>query len=897
MSLKISELTASSGITADDLIPVVNDPSGSPQTLKATGQQFLDYVTGSTFNQLNVQSTTEQITLQALDNDINITAQYDIDIIAQDDIGIEASDNIDIIAGDTLDVQAENNIEIVSNTSDINISAPNSQIILSSSNPVTITSRLSGTTSEFVEVTASVVSASTYVGLPLFSGSGLPNGPDTSLQFRSGSDFAGSADLVYDYNLGILSGTYAEFTEITASIISASSYVGIPSPSVALEDLTDVVLTFPVSGQILKYNGSNWINSSDETGSGGSGVPGGTNTTIQFNSGSTFSGSTNLVYDYSSDTLSGTTAQFTTISASSVTIGDAEDGDYSDGLFTSFTKNTSIGLVVDRFNEVLKGLAPSPAANLSNIERSVSGGNSMKLSFGASSSTSSYTNVSASLSGLTNVDIGGTYSVINGAGGNPIRLGIFTSLTALTATLNNDAAANAGAFTNYPAKAFNVSADGIGSYEVEVNGTILVPTGSTTSVLSYNSGNVVLSLANTGSFVGSGQSFDLFRHRTGSVTIPTSSWRNGHNYAKITHVSSLGTHVSNYIDWIYDPQAASGNSAYSFTTTSSSFVITGLKELSGIKYYTACSYSFSSSIQNYYKNCYPTASNGGITFTNLTTGLTATAFASTPAPANSDEVLQRSSLHTLSGVRILGASISSSMSVNNTLGKTGVSTVTTPTILFDNVDTANTDTVENFCLENYRVISASYNTQASLTGASAYPSGSSLSSTELAVYSGSVIYPTRVLNSGNVSGSGVVYMLASQPNYSGSTEDRFYLRKFVNGASALATFNLILTGSNINFAAFGGSLSGNNVKISVKVPGKTGWRDVLTAAPANTTGIELNDDVGCLAGSAPSNITTSAGRSISINLLTEAIGANESYIVRILTSKDWTGTITKLQIS
>ena len=87
--------------------------------------------------------------------------------------------------------------------------------------------------------------------------------------------------------------------------------------------------------------------------------------------------------------------------------------------------------------------------------------------------------------------------------------------------------------------------DGIGSYEVEVNGTILVPTGSTTSVLSYNSGNVVLSLANTGSFVGSGQSFDLFRHRTGSVTITTSSWRNGHNYAKITHVSSLGTHVSN----------------------------------------------------------------------------------------------------------------------------------------------------------------------------------------------------------------------------------------------------------------------------------------------------------------------------------------------------------------
>ena len=309
MSLKISELTASSGITADDLIPIVNDPAGSPQTLKATGQQFLDYVTGSTFNQLNVQSTTEQITLQALDNDIDISAQEDINIEAEGRIRVDSADYIDLVAVGNiyLDSQADTYIE------------SGGQIYISSSNPVTITSRLSGTTSEFVEVTASVVSASTYVGLPLFSGSGLPNGPDTSLQFRSGSDFAGSADLVYDYNLGILSGTYAEFTEITASIISASSYVGIPSPSVALEDLTDVVLTFPVNGQILKYNGSNWVNSTDQTGSGG-GTPGGANTAIQFNSGSTFSGSTSLVYDYSSGILSGTIAKFTTITSSNIVI-------------------------------------------------------------------------------------------------------------------------------------------------------------------------------------------------------------------------------------------------------------------------------------------------------------------------------------------------------------------------------------------------------------------------------------------------------------------------------------------------------------------------------------------------------------------------------------------------
>lgn len=596
--------------------------------------------------------------------------------------------------------------------------------------------------------------------------------------------------------------------------------------------------------------------------------------------------------------LSGTTAQFSIISASNITIGTAEDGNYGDGLFTTFSNLTSVGVVVDKFNQVLKGLAPSPAPSLSNLERNTAGGTSMKLSFGSSAATASYTSVTASLSGLVNVDVGGSFTVTNGSGGNPIRLGVFSSLTSLTLTLNNSTTANAGTFTNYPADAFNVSPDGTGNYIIEMNDSIISPTGSTTSTSSYSANNFTLSLANTGSFIGSGLPFDLFRHRTGTVSIPTGNWRNGHNYVKITHVSSLGSHVTNYVDWIYDPAAgASGGFPYSFTTTSSSFSITGLKELSGVKYYTACNFNFSSSITNYYKNSYPVAADGGITFGSTTSGLTPTSFASTPAPSNANSVLERSSLHTLSGVRVLAATLTSTMTVNNGLGKTANSVLTTPTVLFDNVNTANTDLIENFCLENYRVLSASYDNQTQLTTAGNYPSSSALATTELAVYNGSTLYPTQIFNGGNVAGSGVVYMQAGQPNYSGVTQDRFYLRKFVNGVSALATFNLILTGSNINFVASGGTLTGNNIKIAVKVPGKTGWRDVLTAAPANTTGIQLNDNVGCLAGTAPANITTSAGRSIAINLLTEAIGPSESYIVRVLASSGWAGSITRIQIA
>lgn len=139
MSLKISELTASSGLTADDLFPVVNDPSGTPQTLKATVQQVLDYVTGSTFDNLTVTS---------------------------------------------------------------------------------LTASISGATAQFTTLTANVVSASTYLGV--IGGTGTPGGDDQTIQFNSGSTFSGSTNLVYNYLTDTLSGTTAQFTTLTASNVTVT---------------------------------------------------------------------------------------------------------------------------------------------------------------------------------------------------------------------------------------------------------------------------------------------------------------------------------------------------------------------------------------------------------------------------------------------------------------------------------------------------------------------------------------------------------------------------------------------------------------------------------------------------------------------------------------------------
>lgn len=52
MAVKISQLTASAALTSDDFFPVVD--SGSLVTLRASAQQILNYVTGSTFNSLTL---------------------------------------------------------------------------------------------------------------------------------------------------------------------------------------------------------------------------------------------------------------------------------------------------------------------------------------------------------------------------------------------------------------------------------------------------------------------------------------------------------------------------------------------------------------------------------------------------------------------------------------------------------------------------------------------------------------------------------------------------------------------------------------------------------------------------------------------------------------------------
>ena len=63
------------------------------------------------------------------------------------------------------------------------------------------------------------------------------------------------------------------------------------------------------------------------------------------------------------------------------TIGEAEDGTYTDGLFSDFLSSTPIGTAIDKFNEILKIIVPGPSPSVDQINYTNPSGIATKLSF------------------------------------------------------------------------------------------------------------------------------------------------------------------------------------------------------------------------------------------------------------------------------------------------------------------------------------------------------------------------------------------------------------------------------------------------------------------------------------------------------------------------------------
>lgn len=590
-------------------------------------------------------------------------------------------------------------------------------------------------------------------------------------------------------------------------------------------------------------------------------------------------------------------------------IGPAEDGSYLDGLYTDFIPSTPTGTAIDRFNELFKLIVPPPAPDLSNITKGAPTLNNAKLSFGVSKVIAGYSNVSVA-AGNSVVDINGVYA----QGGT--RLGVTNA--SVNTILNN----NVPLTSSYAAGAFG---DGnVGRLELYVNNILTVSLILSGSTLALSNSNFTASQVFSVTFPNNNP-FDVFKYRTGTVTINTGNMVNGFNYARVLHVKPSGTIQTNYLEWIYDPNAnALSSSAISLGTPT----LTGSKYISGVRYNTGGTVVYNSTISNVYRNIYadgnaltyPTRTNlsdaGSISKTG--TGLITDVSVGRTLPILNTGVVSPelstlilSSTHTLQN-NILGnigslGKIETNISVVHPLKAsfTGAIASATGFLQYPTNQVAN-NKLENFTGEVNRIHDRDYTalTYANINGGTYVWDGTqslvganAQHNTGLLVFNGELMYPnTAYLNSNyGISGGNfgsVTNILAGNPNYSTATGVRVFDRKFISTntiTQSTLTIEFLHTGSNSSFITDFTTPSSNFIRVECMIKrsgGAThGWFNPF-ASIGNPEGI-ANTAISTIAG----------GTSVTCTLSTvPRIGNGDIVVMRIYAAAAWTNRISNINV-
>ena len=627
--------------------------------------------------------------------------------------------------------------------------------------------------------------------------------------------------------------------------------------------------------------------------SGGGGSGGGLDT-VEQSGGSSFSSVNTLIFTGSTVSGVGSTVTVTPV------IGAAEDSTYTDGLFTDFTYETPIGTAVDRFNEVLKGLAPSAAPLLDDMNCNDSG-TAARLSFGSTQSVTGYTNVSPSTlspsSGLSNVDINGGYS--SSTISNDVRAACFSGNTVIDGIINDDVTADS---PNYAANSFGNGDQGtlklfVNDNSTEIHSTDLSSFGSGTSANGNGSG-FVLSAVTDGSF-SDGSPFSTFKHRTGTYTVALADQISGWNYARVVHTIGGSDTTTNYVEWVNDPNS---DALSADNSVMDSLLMTGNKQLSGVTYHTAGTAEYRVRALNAYKNVYST---NNITFNGTNCSLSSQAFPTIDHSAGEDEtkILHITGSATINADPLLNESISSSVNVPAPL-KSNLSSAGGQSIggilLYNLSDTATT-TFEPFRGESYRRSSGSYDSQSSVTTSGAvWNSATSLNTLDGLLYYDSMLRaPRQGILSGDFRNTADGGSIANGPSgnvdYTGiSSGLRTFYRYFQNTSGGSKTdFALTLNGSG-TITSQGTSLSTSNIHVLAKIPTTsvgftTGWMD---AALPFATG-QNSDGAGCLNGSLDSSLNATN----NLTFGTQSVGANEYIVIKIEADATWTGNISQMSIT
>lgn len=617
------------------------------------------------------------------------------------------------------------------------------------------------------------------------------------------------------------------------------------------------------------------------------------------------------------------------IDANNITMGEAEDGQWDDGIF-AFTTETNVGTAIDKINELLKGLAPKVPSDLTNL-----------------STTTPATDVRfadeitmEALSGRSKVLQLGSYTADPST--NFQRLGAYNSkeeISSITLTLNGDKPEDSQANparTNLAADAFRVVAGKESTFKVYVNDqttpkykiTVSQQGGVQDVAFLDNDGvalveditSISLTQVENGTFLSTGEEFALFQHRTGTVTIANNHFVDGFNYIKVTHqIEGESSEVeTNFVEFICDKPTTRNNitaaqgQPVTFSAlekvSSDETIKNGVpKYLSGIAYYPGvddCYYLLQGSVGNFTSTIYSNKANGGIRKSSVSRPIQGGALLAVSHQFDNRAYVNDPNSD-VGGIKFteneyhfdrFGQPVKVSIPLNSRILNDSPDVTITlenvfendfergqgsfnygENIMFDNFAATSTDLIEEFNDENYRIDPTS--DRDSITS---WDSEKLLTTGDLVVQGGVL---KSISQASQVNSPVQDYLLPTVVQ-----EDAYYYRKFVN-SNAIATGKFkIKTGADLRLAKrndneyylIDNTIGNDAVEIHI-LDGSNSWKSILS-----TDGIYAqNKGVPTL---------NSDEFEIGFDLGTSTIPSPATLVMRIKTKQNLKGFIERIEV-
>ena len=574
-----------------------------------------------------------------------------------------------------------------------------------------------------------------------------------------------------------------------------------------------------------------------------------------------------------------------------IVIGAPEDGDYSDGLFDDFTPTTTVGAAVDRFNEVLKSLAPKPAPELKTATKTGTGYYG-KVSFDSSHQINGYNNDVKKV-----VKSGNTFSLVPMTIGTAVTRddynhGIVSEVSSLSGYLAGDVEPDHENGIPFPNRAFLATETPNTLLVLKINGVDIqsVDLGTFTSGNAKNANGTGFTItAPVPVKFSNGDAFESIKYRTGTWNVDNNDLIGGCNIIEIA-VNSTPIFMCSVI---VDKDAE--NTVYE-NATLSNLQMSGDRKISGVSYHTGGSCNYSVEIENAYTTTHSTASNA-LNYTGTSLSITDE---SLPACVDPDQIITVTNKPaTITSSRLINAGVSVRTSVDRVFSVNEVTggDASISGILLDATADNSTTSIVRFNGENRRIHSGLDITSTAYSATTSPAqwastqnliSGDANHNTGLLVYNGGLQYPkidfsTLALNGPN-----------GNPDYSTASGQRTFYGFFYNSLS-YSNFSLNVSASSTSFVPVSTGVSGNSLTLEILAPNTTKdangvvvWKDAVVPHSGDDA------DVGCFASTYGNSIPTNWGCTLG----TKNTSMSGNVIVfRITASEAWTGKINSVSIN